>query len=341
MTAANPHIAVRETWLASRREAILEPDLPLIDPHHHLWDRDYYPYLEPQFVADLDSGHRIEATVFVECKAMHRRDGPEALRPVGETVFVRDLAEAHERARPNATRIAAGIVGYADLSLGAAVEDVLHAHIAAGGGRFRGIRNIAAWEPTGAVKSTVYTPPERFLHDARLREGFARLRPLGLSFESWLYHTQIDDMVDLARAFPETAIILDHIGGPIGVGPYKSRRDQVFADWAAAIRRLAACPNATVKLSGMGMQVFGFDFHARSLPPSSEELAAAWRPYIETCIEAFGPARCMFASNFPVDKSAYGYPVLWNAFKRLCDDYAPAERAALLRDTAARLYRLG
>lgn len=340
MSNTNPHTAVREDWLGSLVEPIFDPQIPLIDPHHHLWDRAYYPYLEPQFCADLESGHRVVATAFVECRAMHSDHGPQHLRPVGETAFVTDLAEAHARAMPGATNIAAAIIGYADLTLGAAVNEVLQAHIAAGRGRFRGIRNIAAWESTGTVQSTVYVSPEHLLYDARLREGFACLGPPGLTFESWIYHTQIDDLTDLARAFPGTIVILDHIGGPLGIGPYRSRRDEVFADWTAAIQQLATCPNARVKLSGFGMQAFGFDFHERERPPSSEDIAAAIRPYVETCIEAFGADRCMFASNFPVDKSAFSYPVLWNAFKRLCAPYTPRERAALLHDTAATTYRL-
>jgi predicted TIM-barrel fold metal-dependent hydrolase len=340
MSTSNPHVAVREDWLDSLVEPILDPDLPLVDPHHHLWDRAYYPYLEPQFSTDLQTGHRVEATVFVECRAMYRQDGQQELQPIGETTFVANLAQTHAHTKPHSTRIAAGIVGYADLTLGAAVEDVLHAHMTAGEGRFRGIRNIAAWEPTGTVKSTVYISPEKLLYDPRLREGFAKLGPLDLTFESWIYYTQIDDLTDLARAFPDTMVILDHVGGPIESGPYRSRQDEVFADWEGAIRRLATCPNAMVKLSGFGMQVFGFDFHARELPPSSEEVAMAIRPYVEACIETFGPDRCMFASNFPVDKSAYSYPVLWNAFKRLCAGYSPTERTALLHDTAAAVYRL-
>jgi predicted TIM-barrel fold metal-dependent hydrolase len=185
------------------------------------------------------------------------------------------------------------------------------------------------------------TRPEGLLMDKRVREGFARLAPLGLSFDAWMYHTQLGELVDLARAFPETQIVLDHVGGAIGLGRYAGKRDEVFAEWTARIRELAACPNVHAKLGGLGMRMFGFDLHTRELPPSSEELAAAWRPYIETCIAAFGPERAMFESNFPVDKSSCSYHVLWNAFKRIAGGCSAAEKQALFAGTATQFYRLG
>jgi predicted TIM-barrel fold metal-dependent hydrolase len=238
------------------------------------------------------------------------------------------------------TQVCAGIVGYADLTLGAAVEKVLEAMITAGSGRFRGIRFITASHPDQAAWGSMVTRPEGLLTDQRVREGFARLAPLGLSFDAWMYHTQLGDLLDLARAFPETQIVLGHVGGPIGLGRYAGKRDEVFAEWSGRIRELAACPNVHVKLGGLGMRMFGFDLHTRELPPSSEELAAAWRPYIETCIAAFGPERAMLESNFPVDKGSCGYAALWNAFKRIAAGYSAAEKAALFSGTATKFYRL-
>jgi predicted TIM-barrel fold metal-dependent hydrolase len=238
------------------------------------------------------------------------------------------------------TRVCAGIVGTADLSLGAAVEKVLEAEIAAGGGRFRGIRYITATHPAQAQWGSPVLRPEGLLRQPKVREGFARLAPLGLSFDAWMYHTQLGELVDLARAFPETPIVLDHVGGPIGLGPYAGRRDEVFAEWKARIGELAACPNVCIKLGGLGMRMFGFDVHLGDIAPSSEQLAAAWRPYVETCIAAFGVERAMFESNFPVDKGSCGYQALWNAMKRIAANYSAAEKAALFSGTATRFYRL-
>jgi predicted TIM-barrel fold metal-dependent hydrolase len=238
------------------------------------------------------------------------------------------------------TQVCAGIVGYADLTLGAAVEKILEAMIEAGGGRFRGIRFITATHQDQSDWGSPVRRPEGLLMDKRVREGFARLAPRRLSFDAWMYHTQLGELVDLARAFPETQIVLDHVGGPIGLGRYAGKRDEVFAEWSGRIRELAGCPNVHIKLGGLGMRMFGFDLHTRELPPSSEELAAAWRPYIETCIAAFGPERAMFESNFPVDKGSCSYAALWNAFKHIAAGCSAAEKAALFAGTATRFYRL-
>jgi predicted TIM-barrel fold metal-dependent hydrolase len=212
--------------------------------------------------------------------------------------------------------------------------------VTAGGGRFRGIRYISATDPDQAQWGSTINRPQGMLRDPKVRDGFARLAPLGLSFDAWMYHTQLGDLVDLARAFPQTPIVLDHVGGPIGLGRYAGKRDAVFAEWSASIRTLAACPNVHIKLGGLGMRMFGFTYHQGELPPDSETLAAAWRPYVETCIAAFGPARAMFESNFPVDKGSCGYVPLWNAFKRIAAGCSPAEKTALFSGTATKFYRL-
>ncbi|MET4701197.1 L-fuconolactonase [Constrictibacter sp. MBR-5] len=338
--AASPYLAVRDDWLARRSEPALEPDLPIVDPHHHLWDRPHWRYMLDDLLADTRQGHDIVATVFVQCRAFHRAGGPEAMRPVGETEFVAGVAAMSESGIYGPTRVCAGIVGHADLRLGEGVRPVLEAHVAAGGGRFRGIRHITAWDADASLMNPGYSPPRYLLADPAFRAGFAELGKLGLTFDAWLYHPQIDDLTDLAAAFPDTGIVLDHVGGPIGIGAYAGRRDAVFADWSAAIRRLAQRPNVHVKLGGIGMRINGFDFHEHDDPPSSERLADAWRPYIETCIEAFGADRCMFESNFPVDKGSYGYGVFWNACKLLAKGASAAEKTALFNGTAARFYRL-
>ena len=341
-TTISSHLAVRKDWLARRREEALEPDLPIVDPHHHLIDRpESGTYLLPDLLEDIGSGHNIVATVYLEWLSMYRASGPDDMRPVGEIEFANGVAAMSASGGYGTARVCAGIVGHADLALGGRVAGVLEAMIAAGGGRFRGIRFIAASDPDQGQWGGTAGRPQGLLLDPRVREGFARLAPLGLSFDAWLYHPQLADLVDLARAFPATPIVLNHVGGPIGLGRYKGKRDAVFADWSARIGELAACPNVHVKLGGLGMRMFGFDVHEGELPPSSEQLATAWRPYVETCIEAFGPGRAMFESNFPVDKGSYGYGVFWNACKRLVQGASAAEKADLFRGTASRVYRLG
>ena len=331
----------REDWLAQHTEDIIDPARPIVDPHHHLWDRGGLRYMIEEMADDVASGHNIVATVYVDCRSMYRASGAEAFRPVGEVEFANGVAAMAASGTYGKTRVCAGIVGHADLTLGAAVEKVLEAMIEAGSGRFRGIRFITASHPDQAAWGSPIIRPAGLLKDSRVREGFARLAPLGLSFDAWMYHTQLADLLDLARAFPATPITLDHVGGPIGLGPYAGKRDEVFTAWSGQIRALAACPNVHIKLGGLGMRMFGFTHHMGELPPSSEELAAAWRPYIETCIAAFGPERAMFESNFPVDKGSCGYAALWNAFKRIAAGYSAAEKTALFAGTASKFYRLG
>jgi predicted TIM-barrel fold metal-dependent hydrolase len=339
--AQQHYIAVRPDWLATQQEQALDPGQVIVDPHHHLWDRPGWRYLLDDILADIRTGHDVRATVFVQARAMHRADGPEAMKPVGETEFANGIAAMSASGAYGEVRVCAGIVGFADLRLGDAVRPVLEAHVAAAGGpagRFRGIRHIATWDPDPAMLNPAYTPAEDMLDSAAFRAGFAHLAPLGLSFDAWLYFHQIPRLTALARAFPGTPVVLDHCGGILGIGRY--RREEVLPLWHAAIRDLATCPNVTVKLGGLGMRLPGFGFEAASRAPSSAELAEAWRPWIERCIEAFGPARCMFESNFPVDKGGYGYAVGWNAFKRLAAGASAEEKADLFWRSAARFYRL-
>jgi predicted TIM-barrel fold metal-dependent hydrolase len=340
--AASPstHLSIRPDWLALQREEIIEPGLPIVDAHHHLWDHAGNRYFFSDLVADIASGHDIQATVAIECGAMYRQDGAPEMRPVGETEFLNGAAAMGASGAYGGARICAGIVGHADLRLGSAARPVLEAHIRAGGGRFRGVRFSAVWHPDPAARASLANPPPYLLRDAKFREGFAELAPLDLAFDAWLYHTQLPELAELAQAFPETTIALDHAGGVIGIGPYAGKRDAVRAEWEASMRELARCPNVFVKLGGFGMRLYGFDFASRTRPPSSLELAECWRPYVDTCIDAFGAARCMFESNFPVDKGSYSYAVLWNAFKRLAAGASPPEKRALFGDTARKVYRL-
>jgi predicted TIM-barrel fold metal-dependent hydrolase len=332
-----------QTWLARRPpEAALEPELPIIDPHHHFWDTPARGrYLIDELLQDIGGGHNIVASVFVECRSMYKKDGPRELAAVGEVEFVNGIAAMSASGNYGPCRIAEGIVGGADLLQGARVRDLLEAQIAAGGGRFRGIRHGLAMDAAPQIaRHALRQVPPHLARDAKFREGFAQLAPLGLSFEAWQYHPQLPDLIDLARAFPATTIILNHVGGVLGVGPYAGKRQEILASWNRDIAELARCPNVVVKLGGVGMVSFGFDFHERDLPPSSEELATAWRQYIEPCIAAFGAERCMFESNFPPDKQSGGYTELWNAFKRITKGASAAEKRALYSGTAARVYRL-
>jgi L-fuconolactonase len=321
-------------------EEILEPGLPICDPHHHLWDHPGRRYLLDELLADTGSGHDVRATVFVECLSMYRAGGAIALRAVGETEFVNGIAAMSASGRYGSTRVAAGIVSFADLTLGEHAGAVLDAHMAASP-RFRGIRHAAGWDASDAVRNSHTNPPPGLLGDARFRRGFAELARRGLTFDAWCYHPQLPEVAALAKAFPDTTIVLDHFGGPLGIGPYRGRRVEVFDWWKGAIRALAGCPNVVVKLGGLVMPLTGFGFHKRAEPPGSPELAEATRDWYLHAIDGFGVERCMFESNFPVDKVSVSYRVLWNSFKRIAAAFSAHEKAALFHDTAVRVYGLG
>jgi predicted TIM-barrel fold metal-dependent hydrolase len=330
----------REDWLALHSEAIIEPERLIVDPHHHLWDRGGQRYLIEEMAADIASGHNIVATVYVDCRSMYRAKGPEAFRPVGEVEFANGVAAMSASGSYGKAQICAGIVSHVNLLLGDAAKPVLEAEIAAGGGRFRGIRHSSAWDADPDIAHMYATRPKGLLLDPAFRKGFACLASLDLSFDAWLFHPQLGELADLARAFPDTRIVLDHCGGPVGLGGFAGRREETFAVWKAAIQDIAKCENVVVKLGGLAMRLLGYDFHERPRPPSSEELAAAWRPYVETCIEAFGANRAMFESNFPPDKGQCSYQVIFNAFKRIAASCSEAEKTGLFSRTAADFYRL-
>jgi predicted TIM-barrel fold metal-dependent hydrolase len=338
-TPAPPHIPVRPAWLALHTEEALEPALPIIDAHHHLWRFPDKSYRSADLLGDLASGHNIRATVFIECQTCYRATGPAEMASIGEVEFVLDEIEA-ARDAGSSVRVAAAMVGHADLLLGARVASVLEALISSSAGRVSSIRNIGVWHADPTVRASVATPPPHLLMDARFREGLSRLAPLDLGFDAWVIHTQLDELRSLAGAFPDTRMVLNHVGGPLGIGPYRGKRDDVFQNWRREIRELARYPNLHVKLGGFGMTLFGFDFHAQARPPSSAEVAAAIRPYVETCVEAFGAERCLFESNFPVDKGNVAYGVLWNAFKRVAAQVSAVEKAWLFHDAAAQFYRI-
>lgn len=328
-----------QSWLDSVTEEIIDPDRPVCDPHHHLWDHSDSRYLLDELLADTGSGHNVVSTVFVECSSMYRADGPEALRPVGETEFVNGIAAMSASGQYGDNRICSGIVSYADLNLGSAVGAVLDAHMEASS-RFRGIRHAAGWDASDAVRNSHTDPFADMLLNPSFRAGFAELGSRDLSFDAWLYHPQISQLTDLAKAFPDTTIIFDHLGGPLGIGPYSGKQQEIFPLWAKDVEELARCENVVVKLGGLVMPVNGFGFHKNALPASSDDIVVATGDYHRHAIDCFGPARCMFESNFPVDKQSCSYAVLWNAFKKLAHGYSESEKIDLFHDTATRAYRL-
>jgi predicted TIM-barrel fold metal-dependent hydrolase len=336
---SNNYLPIREDWLQRGHEEILDPDLPIVDAHHHFYDRPGWRYLCEDYRADACSGHAVHASVYMQALTRYRDSGPDRLKPVGETEFV---AQATDEAgvAETAPRVAAGIVGHADLRSGARVRDVLEAHIEVGRGRFRGIRHLTTWDADASLANPLVAVPAGLLQEASYREGLAQLAPLGLSYDAWLFFPQLPELIETATAFPDTTMIVDHCGGVVRIGAYRDRDDEVFERWSASMRELARLPNVHVKLGGLGMRINGFDFDKGEAPPSSEHLARTWEPWIETCIEAFGVDRCMFESNFPVDKGSYSYAVGWNAFKRLTAGYGASERQALFDGTARRVYRL-
>lgn len=330
-------------WLELRREEALEPELPICDPHHHLWRwRDGATqncYQLDEILDDISGGHNIVSTVFIECGAEFRTHGPEAFRCVGETEYVVAIAEAAQGSG-YPVNLAAGIIGTVDVRIGDEAADVLDAQIEAGKGRFRGIRLGALWHEMPNVRNHRINPPQHMLLHDDFRSGFKHLSSRNLSFEVWCCHPQITDATDLARAFPDTVIIINHFGGPLGIGPYEGKQDEVFAHWRSMLDELAGCPNVVLKLGGLNMDINGYGWETRDLPPSSREHVDATRRYYDHAIEKFGVGRCMFESNFPVDKYSISYVTLWNAAKLYSQGLTGSERAALFHDTASRVYRL-
>jgi L-fuconolactonase len=337
-------------------EAILEPELKIIDPHHHLWDlrplmgafpEPRHPFLETlsrsayytfdQLHADVASGHNVIGTVFMECGAFYRSGASDALKPVGEVEFVGGVAAQSASGLYGPARLCAAIIGHVDLRLGDGAKPVLEA-LSAASPRFKGIRHAAAWDADPEVLGPPFHAPQGLYLDATFRAGFAHLAPMGLTFDAWLLEPQLGDVLSLARAFPDQTIVLDHCGSPLGMGAYHGKLHERFDTWRASIRALGELPNVHVKLGGLAMSFAGMPDHGPEAGLSSETLAAMWRPYIETCIEAFGPSRAMFESNYPVDKWGASYATLWNALKRLAHGHSAEEKAALFAGTAARVY---
>ncbi|WP_425072125.1 amidohydrolase family protein [Sagittula sp. S175] len=328
---ASPHHTVREDWLALAQEDILAPGQPILDAHHHLWDRPEGRYRAAELMADVRAGHDVRASLYVQCRTGYRTDGPEPLRPVGEVETVLDWTRGQDR-------FPAGIVAMADLQLGDAVRPVLEALTEAGQGRVKGIRNSTAWHADPAVQSNPAPPPDGLLRSAAFLAGARAVAGAGLCLDVWAYETQLDEVRALARALPDLTVIVDHCGGPLGVGQHDRFDPDNFHDWRAALASVAALPNTRIKIGGFGLRVFGWRYADAALPPKSETLAQDWQPWVETCLDLFSPDRAMFESNFPVDKGQFGYRALWNAFKRLAAPLGQDDKDALFWRSAARTY---
>lgn len=330
-------LAELERWTRQSVEEALEPSLRIVDPHQHFYDNDRGRYLLHEFLDDTNSGHRVVATVYVETGSMYRQRGADELKPVGEIEFVRGIAAMSDSGQYGEIEVAAGIVGHADLRFGDRIVPVVEAMIEAGGGRFRGVRQNATWDTGGAAW---HRNPRHLLLDANFHKGLRHLVDRQLSFDAWLFYPQLVDLVPLLKRFDDATIVLNHSGGILGLPPHDGRRDEVFRSWRDQLRKLSVFPNLSVKVGGLGMIRCGWGYHLRDKPPLSEELAGTWRPYVETCIELFGPERCMLESNFPSDKQSCSYSVLWNTYKRIASVFSESEKAALFADTAIRTYRL-
>lgn len=331
-------------WLGTsgQEEAVVDPQLPIIDAHHHLWENANGRYLLHEIVSDIrTSGHNIVATVHVQAQSMLRADGPLELRPIGETEFCRGIAAMSASGGYGPTQVCAAIIGEADFRRGDAVQDVLDAHIEAGGGRFRGIRQNTTWiDEAELVRHLPHRHEPHVLDDARFRRGFAHLAKRDLSFDAWAFHPQLDEVASLARAFPDTRIVVNHIGGRLGIGPYAMRFEEEFVRWKASLQTLAELPNVFCKIGGLGMVYGGMGLHTLARPLNSDQLTKVWRTFALTGIDAFGPGRCIMESNFPVDKQCCSYRVLWNTLKKITADFSPSERSALFSGNARSVYRL-
>lgn len=331
------HSAPDDAWLAQVQEDALEPDLPIVDPHHHLWIRRGHRYLTPEFAEDLATGHNVVSTVFAECRSMYRRDGPDELKSLGETEFVAGCAAIADSGALGDAKICEAMFGRVELTLGDATREIFERHVDRSGGRFRGVRYSTAWDASERINNVV--PDEGRLLAPSVRAAAAVMADMGLSLDCWVYHPQLPEVATLAAERPDLTIILNHSGVPILGGPYRDKRDEVFEDWRRGVRAVAAHDNVFIKLGALPI-IRTAAGPARELPPGSEEVAAAWRPWLETCIEAFGPERAMFESNFPVQKLWASYPVTWNAFKRIAADASAAEKTQLFEGAARKAYRL-
>lgn len=331
MAFTNPHHKVRNEWLSLEQEPVIASDQPIFDSHHHLWDRPEGRYLVDDFMLDASVGHDVRASLFVQCTTGYLTDGPVEMRPLGEVETVLGGSK-------NLPMHPIGIIAFADLQLGSAVRPVLEALLETAAGKLCGIRNKTAYHADPAIRSNPVPAPQGLLLSDAFKAGAQVLASQELCLDIWVYHTQLDEVLALAKAVPGLSVILNHCGGPLGVPPYRKNDPEVFRNWFTGLAKIAALPNTRVKIGGFGLSVMGHGYAKQPKPPLSQKLAADWAPYVETCIDLFGSERAMFESNFPVDKGQFSYNAVWNTFKRLTATLTQEARDNLFWRTAARCY---
>lgn len=332
------NVTDRRSWRRQHVEEILAPEQVICDPHHHLWGHAGDVYFAAELAEDIGDGHKVEKTIYVECGSDYRQSGPSELAPVGETEFV--VNQDQQLKDIVGHSVIQGIIGFADLKLGRGVQAVLDAHKEAAEGRFVGVRHALACDPSPKIEDHNTNPPADLMSNPQFIEGLRTLGQEDLTFDAWLYHPQLDLLAQLAAKVPDTTVVCDHLGAPIGIGPYAGRREEIFDHCRSALSALAQCPNSRLKLGGIGMPLYGNGWHRLPQPPDSKTIAAGWQDHIRWCIDTFGPERVMFESNFPPDGRSCSYRTLWNAFKRIAEPYSAAERQLMFHDTAIAVYRL-
>ena len=335
-----------EGWIDGIQENIIDPNREIIDPHHHLWHgpkdpagiKESYRYLLQDLWKDTSSGHNIKKTVFIDCGLEYYSEGHEQFKPVGETEFVVEIAQQAQEDSSQAQ--IAGIIGHANMMLGSSVKEVLELHVEKGAGLFRGIRHAGGWDEDDRVKNAHSHPTPHIYLEDKFQEGLQELASLGMVFDTWHYHNQIKDLTKLAKNLPELVIVHDHFGGPLGIGPYKGKREEIFEQWQEDINELSQCKNVYSKLGGLAMPVNGWSWHKNEVPATSEEIISEQERYYLHTLDCFGSERCMFESNFPVDKQSVSYHVIWNAYKKMVKGYSETEKSNLFYGTADRVYKL-
>ena len=324
-------------WLNQHSEEIIDAERPIIDPHHHLWPGEN-KYLLEDLWADTSSGHNIKHTVFIECTQEFLTSGPDHLKPIGETIFVKKIADEAKKV-PSKSQIS-GIVSHVDMTLGEGINEVLDLHFLHGESLFKGIRRAGGWDPHENMRNSHHSPPKDMYLSDIFNKSLKILGEKGLVFEAWQYHHQINQVSILAREHPNLKIVLNHFSGPIGIGPYKDLRNEIFEQWKKDIDELVKNKNVYAKLGGLAMPINGYNFHKQSMPPSSDQIVEAQKNYYDYSIKSFGPERCMFESNFPVDKQSVSYHVIWNAFKKISKDYTEEDKEYLFLKSAENFYSL-
>lgn len=328
--------------LEGRDEPILDPDIAIVDAHHHLFEKPALRYMLEEFLDDVRAGHRIIASVYVEATAFHRADGPEVLRPLGEIEFANGVGAMCASGHYGDIRLCAAIVGYADLRMGDSVGWLFDRALATAPERFRGIRQITMEHPSDAPFRYFFTgrPPAGVFQHPKFRDGLRQLAQRNLIYDATGFHLQLPDISALADAFPDTTIVVNHMTVAMGLEMNTEERNALFREWRENLRDTAQRPNVVCKIGGMGMPIWGFGFETRKDAVGYKELAETWRPFVESAIECFGTNRCMMESNFPPDGRSCGYVPTWNALKHIVSEASAEEKADLFHKTASRVYRI-